>query len=96
MSKSLVTVLTLKMPLTQVHGSRVAKEVISSYKPHTTLLTHKRLLVPVSTPGHQMDILYMFHQELVWQENLATLLARMLVCATVALTGALAQGSTPS
>ena len=37
-----------------------------------------------------MDVLYVLHQELVQQEHLAALPARVLLCATVALTSALA------
>ena len=80
----------LMTQLTPVRHPRVAREVPRPCKAHAAMLTLKRSLVLVATARRQMDVLYVLDKELVEQEHLAALSARVLFCAAVALTSALA------
>ena len=50
-------------------------------KTHVTLLTHETSLVLAAPARRQLDVVYVLDKELVEQEHLAALSARVLVCA---------------
>ena len=70
--------------LTNVYRPGVARERISLGIALAALLTLKRSLVLAATARCQMNVLYVLDKELVQQEHLAALSARMLVCVTLA------------
>ena len=68
----------------------MAREVTGVCKSLAAMPTLQMSLASVATARRQMDVVYVLDKELVEQEHLAALSARVLVCAAVALTGALA------